>query len=65
MPGKAHTWEALGHVYLKKNDILESKKCFEKSLDHNPKSKISLRNLSMVYRKLTSNEDGTTLKKEQ
>lgn len=55
----------MGHVYLKKNEILESKKCFEKSLEHDPKNKKSLRNLSMVYRKLTATEAGKSISPEE
>ena len=31
MPTKVESWDALGHVYWKKNDIHQSKKCFEGS----------------------------------
>ena len=33
LPSKTEAWDALGHVYWKKRDILSSKKCFEGSLD--------------------------------
>lgn len=32
-PTKKEAWNALGHVYWKKNDISASKKCFEGSLE--------------------------------
>ena len=60
---KNEVWNTLGHVYLKKGDILESKKCLEKSIElESKKNKQAFRNLSMVYRKLTeSEEDGKKL----
>jgi len=33
MPTKKEAWDALGHVYWKKNDFVASKKCFEGSLE--------------------------------
>ena len=33
MPTKAEAWDALGHVYWKKQDIEQAKKCFEGSLE--------------------------------
>lgn len=33
MPTLAKAWDALGHVYWKKNSLLESRKCFEGSLE--------------------------------
>ena len=33
MPTKKEAWDALGHVYWKKNDIQQSKKCFEGSIE--------------------------------
>ena len=50
MPTKKEAWTALGHVYWKKNDIENAKKCFEGSLEQDDKDKVALRNLSMVYR---------------
>lgn len=31
-PTKREAWDALGHVYWKKNDLAASRKCFESSL---------------------------------
>jgi len=50
MPTKKEAWDALGHVYWKKQDIHQSKKCFEGSLEQDETNKSALRNLSMVYR---------------
>lgn len=50
MPTKIEAWDALGHVYWKKQDIHQSKKCFEGSLEQDEKNAQALRNLSMVYR---------------
>ena len=33
MPTKQEAWDALGHVYWKKRDLVSSKKCFEGSLE--------------------------------
>lgn len=33
MPSKKEAWDALGHVYWKKQELLSSKKCFEGSLE--------------------------------
>ena len=52
MPTKKEAWDALGHVYWKKQDLHQSKKCFEGSLEQDEKNKNALRNLSMVYRQL-------------
>ena len=50
IPTKRETWDALGHVYWKKNDLTASKNCFESSLEQEPNNREILRNLSMVYR---------------
>jgi predicted Zn-dependent protease len=49
-PTKREAWDALGHVYWKKNDLAASKKCFESSLEQEENNKEVLRNLSMVCR---------------
>ena len=49
MPTKTEAWDALGHVYWKKQDIEQSRKCYEGSLEQDDNNKIALRNLSMVY----------------
>ena len=54
LPTKNEAWDALGNVYWKKRDIMQSKKCFEGSLEQDENNKIALRNLSMVYRQLTT-----------
>lgn len=58
MPTKTDAWDALGHVYWKKQDIEQSKKCFEGSLEQDDKNKVALRNLSMVYRMLDGAASG-------
>ena len=50
MPTKREAWDALGHVYWKKNDLTAAKKCFEGSLEQDETNKEVLRNLSMVCR---------------
>lgn len=35
MPAKTEAWDALGHVYWKKQDLEASRKCFEGSLEQN------------------------------
>lgn len=50
IPTQRETWDALGHVYWKKNDLTASKNCFESSLEQEPNNREILRNLSMVYR---------------
>jgi len=50
LPSKKEAWEALGHVYWKKQELLSSKKCFEGSLEQDEKNVAVLRNLSMVNR---------------
>ena len=52
LPTKKDAWDALGHVYWKKQDLHQSKKCFEGSLEQDDNNKTALRNLSMVYRML-------------
>lgn len=32
MPTKQEAWDALGHVYWKKRDLMSSKECYEGSL---------------------------------
>lgn len=52
MPTKVEAWDALGHVYWKKNDLTASQKCFEGSLGMNDANKDTMRNLSMVLRQI-------------
>jgi len=52
MPTKKEAWEALGHVYWKKGDLLASRKCYEGSLEQDDNNKEVLRNLSMVCRQI-------------
>ena len=52
MPTKKEAWDALGHVYWKKSDLVASKKCFEGSLEQDENNKEVLRNLSMVCRQI-------------
>ena len=39
LPTKVEAWDALGHVYWKKADIHQSKKCFEGRLEQDDKNK--------------------------
>ena len=50
LPSKFEAWDALGHVYWKKQDLAAAKKCFEGSLEQNQSNKEALRHLSMVLR---------------
>lgn len=52
MPSKKEAWDALGHVYWKKQELLSSKKCFEGSLEQDQNNVAVLRNLSMVNRQI-------------
>ena len=52
MPSMAKAWDALGHVYWKKNSLVESKKCFEGSLEQDEDNIETMRNLSMVCRQI-------------
>jgi len=52
MPTKKEAWDALGHVYWKKSDLVASRKCFEGSLEQDENNKEVLRNLSMVCRQI-------------
>jgi len=65
MPTKAEAWDALGHVYWKKQDIEQAKKCFEGSLEQSESNKVALRNLSMVYRQLDKTSSGEKLDGEE
>mmetsp|Transcript_9290 Transcript_9290/g.15642 ORF Transcript_9290/g.15642 Transcript_9290/m.15642 type:complete len:89 (+) Transcript_9290:348-614(+) len=58
MPTKKQAWDALGHVYWKKNDLEQAKKCFEGSLEQDDRNKQALRNLSMIYRVIQTNSNG-------
>ena len=49
-PSKREAWDALGHVYWKKNDLPASKTAFESSLEQDSNNAETLRNLSMVLR---------------
>jgi len=57
MPTKKEAWDALGHVYWKKNDLPAARQCFEGSLEHDEKSKETLRNLSMVCRQIKVDDE--------
>lgn len=58
MPTKREAWDALGHVYWKKNDLHQAKKCFEGSLEQEENNASALRHLSMIYRMLQTNSEG-------
>lgn len=59
MPTKREAWDALGHVYWKKNDLVAAKKCFEGSLEQDENNKDVLRNLSMVCRQVQETDTET------
>ena len=59
MPTKKEAWDALGHVYWKKNDLEQSARCFESSLEQDASNKEILRNLSMVCRQVQTDELAT------
>ena len=65
LPSNTKAWDALGHVYWKKRDIQQAKKCFEGSIEHQKDNKAALRNLSMVYRMLENNSQGEKLDAEE
>lgn len=65
MPTKKEAWDALGHVYWKKRDIEQSKKCFEGALEQDDKNATALRNLSMVYRQLEVSSNGEKIDAEE
>lgn len=57
MPTKTEAWDALGHVYWKKQDLVASRKCFEGSLEQDDNNIEVLRNLSMVCRQIQEPEE--------
>lgn len=50
-PFNSESFFWLGKLYLKINDEIRSKKCFEKSLNINPNNKEAILSLSSIYRK--------------
>ena len=58
MPTRTEAWDALGHVYWKKNDLEQSRKCFEGSLEQEDNNINALRNLSKVLRQITTQPSG-------
>lgn len=65
MPTKKEAWDALAHVYWKKRDIEQAKKCFEGSLELDQDNKTALNNLSMVFRMLTTSSNGEPIDAEE
>ena len=61
VPTKKEAWDALGHVYWKKQDIEQARKCFEGSLEQDDKNVNALRNLSMVLRQIVKSPNGEPL----
>jgi len=61
MPTNRDSWDALGHVYWKKRDLEQAKKCFEGSLEQDSNNKKALRNLSMVFRMLETSSSGEAI----
>ena len=57
MPTKKEAWDALGHVYWKKNDLEQSYKCFESSLEQDDTNIEILRNMSMVCRQQKASDE--------
>ena len=58
MPTRKEAWDALGHVYWKKHDLEQSRKCFEGSLEQDENNISALRNLSKVLRQITTQQNG-------
>ena len=65
MPTKREAWDALAHVYWKKRDLEQAKKCFEGSLEQDADNKVALRNLSMVYRMVEKSSNGEAIDAEE
>lgn len=65
MPTKKEAWDALAHVYWKKRDLEQAKKCFEGSLEQCDTNVNAKRNLSMVYRMLDKNSSGEQIDAEE
>lgn len=57
MPTKKEAWDALGHVYWKKNDLQASRKCFEGSLEQDEENRDTLRSLSQVCRQISETDE--------
>lgn len=57
MPAKKEAWDALGHVYWKKNDLAASRKCFEGSLEQDETNRDTLRSLSQVCRQIQETDE--------
>ena len=65
MPTNRDSWDALGHVYWKKRDLEQAKKCFEGSLEQDSNNKKALRNLSMVFRMIEASSSGEAIDQEE
>lgn len=65
MPTKKEAWDALAHVYWKKRDIEQAKRCFESSIELDQENKTALTNLSMVLRSLTTSSTGEPIDSEE
>ena len=62
MPTLAKAWDALGNVYWKKNSLIESRKCFEGSLEQEENNIQTMKDLSMVIRQIQEPNDDARLK---
>ena len=56
-PFNSEAWSWLGEVFYLKKDYVQSKRCFEGSLEQSGPNKETLRKLSIVYRFLNSPEE--------
>lgn len=65
MPTRKEAWDALGHVYWKKQDLNQARKCFEGSLEQDDRNGNALRNLSMVIRQITKSDNGNPIDEEE
>ena len=56
-PSNADTWIWLGEIFYLKKDYLQSKRCFEGSIENSGENKQALRKLSMVSRLLGDDDE--------
>jgi len=54
-PSNAKAWNCLGELYWKADQKQQAKDCFTTCLEQQPNSRVVLRNLSMLLRKMGSN----------
>lgn len=56
-PTNGETWVWLGEIFYHKQDYLQSKRCFEGSIEHSGENKVALRKLSMISRLIGENNE--------